>query len=118
MSFKRLLFLWLPVLVWAGLIFFLSSIPYLRITQAWWDHIARKAAHMVIFGIFARLVARALTRGTFWSWRRIFAWSLVSAFLYACSDEYHQNFVPGRNASATDVAIDTFGAWIALGMKP
>lgn len=45
--------------------------------------------------------------------RRLFAWLL--AILYAASDEYHQSFVPGRQASAWDVLIfDNLGA--AIGM--
>lgn len=32
--------------------------------------------------------------------------SLVSTGLYACSDEFHQLFVPGRAGRAADVAID------------
>ena len=118
MTPKRLLLLWLPVVLWAGLIFYLSSIPYLRITQAWWDHLARKAAHMAVYGVLARLLARALSESSLWSWRKIFIWSLLLTGLYACSDEYHQSFVPGRGPSAVDVAIDTAGAWLAMGIVP
>ena len=32
------------------------------------------------------------------------------AGLYAVSDEFHQWFVPGRTAAATDGLIDVFGA--------
>jgi VanZ family protein len=107
-----------PVLAWAALIFYLSSIPYLRITLAWWDILARKAAHMFMFGVLARLLARAFQGQTPWSWKRIFTWSLALSFLYACSDEWHQRFVPGRQCAATDVLIDSFGAWLALVLKP
>jgi VanZ family protein len=109
---------WLPVLVWAGLIFYFSSIPYLRITEAWYDIILRKLAHMFMFGMLARLLARALTGSTFWPWKKIFAWALVLSVLYACSDEYHQSFTPGRSATLIDILIDTSGAWLALGLKP
>ena len=110
--------LWLPVVAWAGFIYWLSGIPYLRITNAWYDIILRKMAHMFVFGVLARLLARAFTGTTFWSWKKIFVWSLAVAFLYACSDEYHQAFVPGRGASLLDVTIDTFAAWLALGCTP
>jgi VanZ family protein len=42
------------------------------------------------------------------------------AVLYAITDEFHQTFTPGRNASITDVGIDAVGAilgvlvWIAI----
>lgn len=110
--------LWLPVLLWAGLIFYFSSIPDLRITMAWYDIILRKIAHVFVFAVLARLFARAFTESTFWSWKRVFVWSLFCTFLYACSDELHQHFVPGRHMSPRDVLIDTVGAWIALGIKP
>ena len=35
--------------------------------------------------------------------------SIGIGFLYACSDEFHQLFVPGRTAKFTDVLIDTSG---------
>ncbi|MBX9720207.1 MAG: VanZ family protein, partial [Candidatus Obscuribacterales bacterium] len=38
---------------------------------------------------------------------------LVFSCLYAISDEWHQSFVPGRTALASDVLIDTCGASIA-----
>ncbi|MFA5975344.1 MAG: VanZ family protein [Elusimicrobiota bacterium] len=110
--------LWLPVIVWAAFIFYFSSLPYLRFVQPWWDYPLRKAGHMMIFGILARLIARALTGSTFWPWKKIFAWSLLLALLYAATDEYHQSFTPGRGATVQDVVIDGTGAWIALGMIP
>ena len=110
--------LWLPVVAWAGFIYFLSSIPYLRITNAWYDIILRKMAHAFMFGVLARLLVRGFRGSTYWPWKKIFAWSVIFSFLYACSDEYHQAYVPGRGASAVDVSIDTLGAWLALGIKP
>ena len=115
---KRFLSLWLPVLVWAGFIFFLSSIPHLRFVVAWWDLPLRKAGHFLVFAILARLLARALTGSTLWSCKKIFAWSLALTFLYAVSDEYHQSFTPGRVPALHDVALDTLGGWAALGLRP
>jgi VanZ family protein len=115
---KRYLTLWLPVAFWASLIFYLSSIPYLRITEAWYDLILRKLAHVFIFGVLARLLARALSGSTFWSWKKTFYWTLIVSALYAGSDEYHQSFVAGRGASLVDVAIDSLGVWMALGLRP
>lgn len=113
-----LLTLWLPVLLWAGVIFYLSSVPNLRVTEAWWDYPLRKAGHMAVFGILARLLARALGGSTFWPWRKIFVVSLVLTSLYAVTDELHQSYTPGRHAAASDVMIDTLGGWIALGLWP
>ncbi len=45
-------------------------------------------------------------------------WTAVLAvavcFLYACSDELHQAFVPGRNGKFTDVLIDAIGFMITI----
>jgi len=111
--------LWVPVFVWAGFIFYLSSIPHLRFLQNdVLDFVVRKIGHLGVFGILARLLARAFAESTFWSWKRIFVCSLVTAFLYACTDEYHQSYVADRHASPADVVIDTLGSWLALGIKP
>jgi hypothetical protein len=114
-----LLSLWVPVVIWAWFIFYLSSIPHLRFFQnGLVDFIVRKLGHMGVFGILARLLTRAFSGCTYWSWKKIFAASLVLSILYACTDEYHQSFVPGRHASIVDVGIDSFGAWTALGWVP
>ena len=38
------------------------------------------------------------------------AMSIFLSFLYACTDEIHQIFVPGRSAQFRDVLVDTLGA--------
>lgn len=51
-----LLLTWLPVVVWAGLIFALSATPNLRVAQSdLVDFVVRKAGHMAAFGILALL---------------------------------------------------------------
>lgn len=35
--------------------------------------------------------------------------TLIFCFVYACSDEFHQRFVPGRAGRFTDVAVDSVG---------
>lgn len=40
--------------------------------------------------------------------------SLIIAFLYACTDEFHQTFVLGRGGQFKDVMIDTSGAILGL----
>jgi len=104
----RKLSLWLPVVLWAGLIFYFSSVPGLRITEEWYDIILRKLAHLFVFGVMALPLHR-----TGMSMRRAFLFTI----LYAISDEAHQHFVPGRHAAALDVLIDTAGAALALRLK-
>ena len=40
--------------------------------------------------------------------------SEIIAFLYACTDEFHQLFTDGRGSHFTDVLIDSCGAFIAI----
>jgi VanZ family protein len=103
---------WLPVVLWAALIFAFSAQSNLRFAQAdALDFVVRKAGHMFVFGVLAILLWRALTsaqigRPVFWSW-------LLTA-VYAGSDELHQSFTAGRHPSPVDVGIDAVGALIAL----
>ena len=36
--------------------------------------------------------------------------SIIFSFFYACTDELHQIFIPGRSAQFRDILIDTLGA--------
>ena len=35
--------------------------------------------------------------------------SVLIGFIYACLDEFHQSFIPGRTPLFTDILIDTLG---------
>ena len=97
---RRALWLWLPVVAWAGLIFTLSSVPDLGTGLGGWDLLLRKLAHAVEYAILGALLVRALGR----------PWVAVAVGVaYAVSDEVHQSFVPGRVGSPLDVALDTVG---------
>jgi VanZ family protein len=128
---------WVPVFFWMGIIFFGSS------DSRSWQHssriiepllrwlvpnisdetmhtvvlVARKAAHVTEYAILAVLVWRLLRLVSLHRTRR--PWSdairtLLIVILYAASDEFHQAFVPSREASVWDVAIDASGAVLAL----
>jgi len=78
----------------------------------------RKGAHMTEYGILALLLWRPLrkpvqSQAHVWHWPAAgFVLSLVA--LYAASDEFHQRFVPSREASVWDVLLDILGAVLAL----
>jgi len=97
--------LWLPVIVWAAVIFAFSSIPSLGTGLGVWDTILRKGAHMTEYAILGLLLLRALGR-------ELPAFALGIA--YAITDEIHQHFVRGRHASPIDVLIDTAGLAIGI----
>jgi len=48
-----------------------------------------------------------------WQWRPA-SLALLLVVLYAATDEFHQLFVPNRQASVIDVLIDSTGAFIGL----
>jgi VanZ family protein len=102
---SRTLTHWLPVALWAALIFALSSIPSLSSGLGSWDLVLRKGAHLTEYAILALLLSRALQR-------EMPAFAL--GVLYAVSDEFHQSFVRGRHAAPLDVAIDSIGLLIGL----
>ena len=70
----------------------------------------RKAAHMTEYLVFYCTVRFGLhfTYRTSNVKRRLLT-ALAIVFLYACTDEFHQLFVPGRAGRFTDVLIDCFG---------
>ncbi len=100
------------MLIWAGLIFYLSSIPDLNSGLGYWDLILRKLAHAVEYAVLAALVARGVM-GSAPVGKATVVWvAFAVSVLYAASDEFHQRFVPGRYGSWLDVGIDSLGAGI------
>ena len=112
LSAGRQALLWLPILVWAGIIFAFSATPNLRVAQAAdVDFVIRKAGHMFVFGVLAVLIWRALAYSAV---RQAMWWSLALTAAYAATDEFHQSFTSGRHPSPVDVAIDSVGALLFL----
>jgi VanZ family protein len=105
MPASRALSLWLPVVVWAAVIFVFSSIPSLSSGLGTWDFVLRKGAHMAEFAILGALLIRALGRELP---------AFVAGAAYAVTDEVHQHFVEGRHASALDVALDSVGVAVGI----
>lgn len=97
---------WLPLLFWMGVIFLVSGTPTQEIPAfGSWDLLFKKGAHMVAYAVLYLLAHRATGE-----WR----WAFVLTAVYAISDEYHQTFVPGRNGNVVDVMVDWLGAVTAL----
>ena len=96
---------WLPVVVWAAVIFAFSSVPSLSSGLGTWDLVLRKCAHTTEYAILAVLLLRATGS---------FAWAFALTLAYAATDEVHQMFVRGRHGSPIDVAIDSFGVLIGI----
>ncbi len=92
---------WIPVVLWAGMIFAFSSVPSLGTGLGTWDLVLRKLAHFAEYAVLAALLYRAVGQ----------AWAAVAiAGLYAATDELHQTLVTGRHGSPRDWLIDVAGA--------
>ena len=91
-----------------GLIFFLSG---QRADEGleWWDVIVRKLGHVGGYALLTALWAWALSGAV----RRPVTVAAMIAFVYACTDEYHQSFVETRSGTSLDVAVDTVGIALA-----
>ena len=124
---------WLPVLLWMAVIFSASGdansfrrssrilgpllhLLFPHMPEETVNHIvtfARKCVHLAVYAILAFLVWRALRQPAKgdprpWSWREA-GWAILLVAIYAATDEFHQHFVPGREASVLDVLLDTSG---------
>lgn len=99
---------WLPVLIYAILIFYLSSIPGedIPIVFKYQDVFL----HILEYAVFAFLLSRAIKayHPEFPFNKRFFA-VLFFSFFYALSDEFHQFFVPQRYFSMLDLMYDGIG---------
>jgi len=105
--------LWAPVLLWATLIFTLSSFSKLPEAP---PRITDKHAHVAVYAVLGALLVRALSGAT---WAGVTTPVAVAAAavaaLYGLSDELHQYFVPGREVSTADLIADGLGAVLAAG---
>ena len=121
----------IPVMFWCTLIFALSSIPGLKITESGWDLLLRKGAHVFMYFVLFLLSYRALiyagpknfsiqlNKPEIWAGglrlqglplyfrlRAAFVVAFIFSALYALSDEFHQRFVPERSGNLSDFLID------------
>ncbi len=102
-----------PAILWAMVIFGVSSIPDVSLPGMGFD-LSDKLAHAAVYAVLGFLLARAFVhqhRLPLWRlhYHRATLWS---GFLYGISDELHQAFVPGRTPDITDVLADLVGVWI------
>ena len=105
---------WVPVLIWAGLIFLASSLhqplPSVVTKRDWDIATIHKIGHLVVYVTFGVLLFRAFLRAEqFPLWAAILL-AIGFAGAYACGDEIHQYFVHGRGCAIEDVLLDSTSA--------
>jgi VanZ family protein len=133
---RRWLRAWWPALLWAAIIFIMSTDTFSAYHTAWFfnpilrwfkpnltaaqferiHHYIRKTAHFTEYFVFCLLLYRGI-RGARIGWR--WSWGLTALFVafgYSALDEIHQAFVASRQASPYDSLIDSVGAFFAFGV--
>lgn len=98
---------WALSLAYMALIFHLSHKPAIEIPPLF-PH-QDKVFHFCEYFGLGFLLALALPYG---ATRRRFLLAFLLAAAYGISDEIHQSFVPGRDASVWDWLADAAGAWM------
>lgn len=74
------------------------------------NFLLRKCAHFLEYMILAFLALNVVRHSEFnINSPKAALITIVFVFLYACTDEVHQLFVPGREGALRDVIIDTSG---------
>lgn len=79
------------------------------------NFIVRKCAHFLEYMILAILYFNVAK--LYFDKKIVIISTIVFVFVYACSDEFHQLFVSGREGAFRDVLIDTFGGTTALFLR-
>src|SRR5215471_2183038 len=99
---------WWPALLWAALIFVLSSIPGTRFPTVDAPH-ADKVVHVALYLVLGVLCLRGVRARAGMTGARAVAAAALIATLYGISDELHQIFTPNQSADWHDAAADAAG---------
>ena len=68
----------------------------------------RKTAHFTLYFLLGLFFISFLKEFDFNN-KKLIIYTIIFVFIYACSDEIHQLFIPGRSGEILDVLIDTTG---------
>lgn len=118
----------IPAIIWMIFIFIMSNttgnqsanqsnffvemlINLIKIDPDMLSFIIRKTAHMSEYAILLLLIYYGLHKSKF-NFQLLL--SFLFTFIYACSDEFHQIFIPGRSGQFKDILIDSCGALVML----
>lgn len=104
----RVAWLWGPAVVWMAILFQLSSRSDVGPAGRVPDWLTHGAAYLVLAGLLCRALAGGLRPLP----AAAAGLAACLATAYGVTDEYHQSFVPGRDASVADIFKDAGGAAI------
>lgn len=131
----------MPAVLWMGLIFWLSDRPAWESTRQsrgiafksitllpgaaglsdarqlsltlYIEPLIRDTAHIAEYAVLFLTVFFAVGIFSYENKKKALI-SLFICFLFACTDEWHQGYVPGRSVQLTDIVFDTAGAAAAM----
>ncbi len=108
---KPILTRWLPFILYAALIFYVSSQKLPELPTPFQIDYIDLIAHFLEYALFAYLCWRAFsTIKTNVLQKHLLFVILVLSILYGFSDELHQYYVPGRQMDVFDFIADSAGA--------
>ena len=111
---KEWLFRWSPSFLFMGLIFMASSTSGNDIPDfGTINFFVMKGGHLLGYALLGAAFFHGLSRGDFVKPFRALS-SEILVILYACSDEWHQSFTPGRHPSLQDICIDAAGGLLGI----
>lgn len=114
---SSLLWFWIPVFIWMGIIFYSSSIKGEELPRFDIQNID-KLFHFIEYFILGFLWARALAHSVDNpNYTYIFIAAVVAASLYGATDEFHQLFVSGRACDIKDFLSDAAGSALGAGLS-
>ncbi len=111
---RGFLIFYLPLILYLALVFYMSSGPVTSLVlRSIKDYILHGAEYCGLYLLVFRAIHEGLEskpgRGGYWL-------AAVLTVLYGISDEFHQSFVPTRDASFWDVMADAAGAMLGIGL--
>ena len=112
---KRLIFDWLPLFFYLGLIFYLSSIPqpFRYHPFKYFDKLLHALEYAILSLLFYRAIKDLVQEPLV---RYVSVMAIAGCIFYGILDEYHQAFVPMRSSDPYDVVADAVGATLMQGL--
>jgi VanZ family protein len=101
---------WGPLVLYMAFIFFMSSQQRPGLFASYPDYLLHGSGYFVLGVLSIRAVGKGLASPRSLA---VIAVGVAIAVLYGASDEWHQSFVPGRDASVSDWMADSVGALVA-----
>lgn len=99
---------WIITVSYMTAIFYISSKESVELPPLPWG--SDKVLHAVVYAVLGILSYLSFKKSGLN--RRVIALSFLLAAVYGITDEFHQSFVPGRNAAVGDVIADAVGAFL------